>query len=192
MQAEFISLQDVGDALGVDVQTVRRWIKAGRLRAFKPGKEYRVRKADLEEFLRTRQVRPSEERLAEVREKFRPHAEELERYCRRFESGQEEPKEFFAELAAKGFELGGLYKDEMRDIADALGLVRRAGKQDALGLDDDVIVEAAKAEMQENSLMLAALKRYYALGFALADAVGDEEHAEIMRRMSRTLAGAAA
>ena len=42
----------------MDVQTVRRWIQSGKLRAFKPGKEYRVREADLEEFLAAREVRP--------------------------------------------------------------------------------------------------------------------------------------
>jgi len=56
-----ISYRDVhgiADELGVDVQTVRRWIQSGKLRAFKPGKEYRVREADLEEFLAAREVRP--------------------------------------------------------------------------------------------------------------------------------------
>jgi excisionase family DNA binding protein len=56
-----ISYRDVhgiADELGVDVQTVRRWIQSGKLRAFKPGKEYRIREADLEEFLAAREVRP--------------------------------------------------------------------------------------------------------------------------------------
>jgi excisionase family DNA binding protein len=48
----------IADELGVDVQTVRRWIHSGKLKAFKPGKEYRVREADLEEFLAAREVRP--------------------------------------------------------------------------------------------------------------------------------------
>jgi excisionase family DNA binding protein len=48
----------IAEELGVDVQTVRRWIHSGRLRAFKPGKEYRVRESDLEEFLAAREVRP--------------------------------------------------------------------------------------------------------------------------------------
>jgi excisionase family DNA binding protein len=59
-----ISYRDVhgiADELGVDVQTVRRWIQSGKLRAFKPGKEYRVREADLEEFLAAREVRPKAE-----------------------------------------------------------------------------------------------------------------------------------
>jgi excisionase family DNA binding protein len=48
----------IADELGVDVQTVRRWIQSGKLKAFKPGKEYRIREADLEEFLAAREVRP--------------------------------------------------------------------------------------------------------------------------------------
>jgi excisionase family DNA binding protein len=55
---EFLSPQEVGDRIGVSVYTVRRWIHEGRLQALKPGKEYRVRESDLEEFLRAREVRP--------------------------------------------------------------------------------------------------------------------------------------
>jgi excisionase family DNA binding protein len=54
----FRDVHGIADELGVDVQTVRRWIQSGKLKAFKPGKEYRVREADLEEFLAAREVRP--------------------------------------------------------------------------------------------------------------------------------------
>jgi excisionase family DNA binding protein len=53
-----LSPQEAGDQLGVSVYTVRRWIQEGRIPAYKPGKEYRIRERDLEEFLRTREVRP--------------------------------------------------------------------------------------------------------------------------------------
>ncbi len=52
----YLSLQDVGDELGISDQTVRRWVKAGDLAAYKPGKEYRIKGSDLEEFLKTREV----------------------------------------------------------------------------------------------------------------------------------------
>jgi excisionase family DNA binding protein len=55
---EFLSPEEVGERIGVSVYTVRRWVKTGQLRAFKPGKEYRIQKSDLEEFLRAREVRP--------------------------------------------------------------------------------------------------------------------------------------
>ena len=54
----YLSLQEVGDELGVSDQTVRRWVKAGELAAYKPGKEYRIKGSDLEEFLQTREVSP--------------------------------------------------------------------------------------------------------------------------------------
>ncbi len=58
MAEMFLSLHDVGEELGVSVQTVRRWVKAGELAAYQPGKEYRIKSGDLEEFLQTREVRP--------------------------------------------------------------------------------------------------------------------------------------
>jgi excisionase family DNA binding protein len=57
-EEQFLSLEDVAARLQVSDQTVRRWIKSGKLTAYKPGLEYRIREADLEEFLRAREVRP--------------------------------------------------------------------------------------------------------------------------------------
>jgi excisionase family DNA binding protein len=54
----YLSLQEVGNELGVSDQTVRRWVKAGELAAYKPGKEYRIKGSDLEEFLKSREVSP--------------------------------------------------------------------------------------------------------------------------------------
>lgn len=42
--------------LGVDPSTVRRWIEDGRLPAVKPGRDYRIDPADLDELLRMSSV----------------------------------------------------------------------------------------------------------------------------------------
>jgi excisionase family DNA binding protein len=55
------NLEDVAERLQVSERTVRRWIKLGELPAYKPGREYRIRPGDLEEFLQARKVRPNEE-----------------------------------------------------------------------------------------------------------------------------------
>ena len=55
---ELLSAEEVADRVGVSIYTVWRWIKQGKLRAFKPGREYRLREADLEEFLAAREVHP--------------------------------------------------------------------------------------------------------------------------------------
>jgi excisionase family DNA binding protein len=67
-EEQFLSLEDVASRLQVSDQTVRRWIKSGKLTAYKPGLEYRIREADLEEFLRAREVRP----IAPRRSPFEP------------------------------------------------------------------------------------------------------------------------
>ena len=72
----FRDVHGIADELGVDVQTVRRWIQSGKLRAFKPGKEYRVREADLEEFLAAREVRPKAVRSPSQRSLFNGLEEE--------------------------------------------------------------------------------------------------------------------
>lgn len=54
----FHTIPEVARILRVSDQSVRRWIKAGELRATKPGKEYRIGQSDLEEFLRAREPRP--------------------------------------------------------------------------------------------------------------------------------------
>jgi excisionase family DNA binding protein len=102
----YVAPQDVADELGVDVETVRRWIKAGRLRAFKPGKEYRILKSDLEEFLRAREVRPK----APSRSRFEPS----------LFNGLEEERRFGGWIrAALGGEFGAGYEEAKTSLEAA-------------------------------------------------------------------------
>jgi excisionase family DNA binding protein len=50
----FLSLGDVAARLNVSEQTIRRWVKSGRLKAYKPGLEWRIAPEDLDEFLEMR------------------------------------------------------------------------------------------------------------------------------------------
>ena len=56
-QERFYTVEEVGAQLQVSDQTVRRWVKSGKLAAYKPGKEWRIRPSDLEDFLESRKVR---------------------------------------------------------------------------------------------------------------------------------------
>jgi excisionase family DNA binding protein len=53
-EEQLLSLEDVASRLQVSDQTVRRWIKSGKLAAYKPGLEWRIKPSDLEEFLQAR------------------------------------------------------------------------------------------------------------------------------------------
>ena len=53
-EEQLLSLEDVAGRLQVSDQTVRRWIKSGKLAAYKPGLEWRIKPSDLDEFLQSR------------------------------------------------------------------------------------------------------------------------------------------
>lgn len=48
---EILTLKQVAEFLQVSNLTIQRAIQAGRLKAFKPGRDYRIRKEDLIEFI---------------------------------------------------------------------------------------------------------------------------------------------
>jgi excisionase family DNA binding protein len=46
--------------MGVSERTVRRWIKAGRLKAYKPGRDYRIPEAGLRVFIEESEISPKD------------------------------------------------------------------------------------------------------------------------------------
>ena len=51
IDTEFYTAQEVADKLRVNVMTIYRYIKAGKITAYKFGKEYRIDKMEFEDFL---------------------------------------------------------------------------------------------------------------------------------------------
>ncbi len=47
----FLTPQEVSDLLRISTQTVRRWIKEGRLPAYKVGRAWRIKEGDLNRWL---------------------------------------------------------------------------------------------------------------------------------------------
>lgn len=58
MQQEFYLTEEVAETLRVSTMTIYRAIKAGRLTAYKFGKDWRIRKDDLERFLAAHKLSP--------------------------------------------------------------------------------------------------------------------------------------
>lgn len=48
------TLSEVADLFRVTKESVRRWIRSGKLKASRAGREYKVSRHDLEEFYRAR------------------------------------------------------------------------------------------------------------------------------------------
>jgi excisionase family DNA binding protein len=49
---EFYRAEDLAQKLGVNIMTIYRYIKAGKLKAHKIGKEFRIAKDEFERFLK--------------------------------------------------------------------------------------------------------------------------------------------
>lgn len=52
-QKEFYKAEELAEMLQVNIMTIYRYIKAGKLQAYKIGKEYRIDKKTLDEFLKS-------------------------------------------------------------------------------------------------------------------------------------------
>lgn len=52
IEEQYYSIEEVAKTLKVAYLTVYRWVQAKKLFALKAGKQYRIRKADLDTFLR--------------------------------------------------------------------------------------------------------------------------------------------
>jgi len=50
-EKEFYTAQELADKLRVNIMTIYRYIKAGKLKAYKFGKEFRIQKDDYEKFI---------------------------------------------------------------------------------------------------------------------------------------------
>jgi len=50
-QKEFYTAKELADKLRVNIMTIYRYIKAGKLKAYKIGKEFRIDKEEFNKFL---------------------------------------------------------------------------------------------------------------------------------------------
>jgi excisionase family DNA binding protein len=48
---QWLSVEEIAKELHVPVDTIRAWIRVKKLKAYRPGKEYRVKREDLDKFL---------------------------------------------------------------------------------------------------------------------------------------------
>src|SRR5215204_2689195 len=58
MEERHWSLSEVAGLMGVSERTVRRWIKSGKLRAYKPGRDYRIPESALRQFVEQSEISP--------------------------------------------------------------------------------------------------------------------------------------
>jgi excisionase family DNA binding protein len=70
MEDRQLSLSEVAGLMGVSERTVRRWIKAGKLRAYKPGRDYRIPEGGLRQFIAESEISPKGESRSSLEPSF--------------------------------------------------------------------------------------------------------------------------
>ena len=58
MPERIYTLEEAAKWLGFHRNTLKKWIASGELVATRPGKEFRIRQSDLDDFLRRKQIKP--------------------------------------------------------------------------------------------------------------------------------------
>jgi putative molybdopterin biosynthesis protein len=53
-EEQYYSIEEVSKLLKVAYLTVYRWIQAGKLKSNKAGKQYRIKKSELDKFIKTK------------------------------------------------------------------------------------------------------------------------------------------
>ena len=56
MNQNYLTTKDIAEKLGFTTKAVTLWIKEGKLKALRFGKDYRITQEDFEEFLKNSQV----------------------------------------------------------------------------------------------------------------------------------------
>ena len=58
---EWLTLAQIADELKLHIETVREWVRTKRLTAYRVGRDYRVKRADLDKFLEERRTKPDDQ-----------------------------------------------------------------------------------------------------------------------------------
>jgi excisionase family DNA binding protein len=58
---EWLTLAQIAEELKLHIETVREWVRTKRLTAYRVGRDYRVKRADLDKFLEERRTKPNDQ-----------------------------------------------------------------------------------------------------------------------------------
>lgn len=76
MEKQHLSLSEAADALNISERTARRWIKSGKLRAYKPGRDYWIPESAIKELVEESEVHPKAESRSLLEPSFNDVLEE--------------------------------------------------------------------------------------------------------------------
>ena len=80
MEERQLSLGEAAERLDISERTARRWIKSGKLRAYKPGRDYRIPESALTELMRESETSPKAPAPSPLEPSFNDVLSEVRRF----------------------------------------------------------------------------------------------------------------
>ncbi len=126
MEERHLSLSEATEVLGISERTAYRWIKSGKLRAYKPGRDYRIPESAISDMMKRSEAYPKvqpplpfeggEQRREDV---YTPWLEFVGRFADRWE----------AKIAVGAFDRGAM-SEFISTLEDILPILNRLGLQE--------------------------------------------------------------
>src|SRR5215212_9715525 len=148
MEERLVPLSTVAGRLGVSERTVRRWIKAGKLKATRPGRDYRIPESALRELVEEGEVSPKAPAPPSQRSLF--NGEERRAFierCERYVAARVAHYENRLAVAKNGgrFAVKALRDDAFEEFSQFCDLTN--GELLERWLEDPEVPEAVKEEL---------------------------------------------
>jgi excisionase family DNA binding protein len=162
MEERHVPLSTVAGRLGVSERTVRRWIKAGKLKATRPGRDYRIPESALRELIEEGEVSPKESgRSAPEPSLFNgledaAQAEALQEALAVLFQGLARRGQAIVEQSLREGPSEALSKEVEEYYKEVVALHRIKGGRDIFGRDSDELAEA-EAAYQEVEARIQAM-----------------------------------
>lgn len=118
MEERHLSLSQVAEVMGKNERTIRRWIKSGKLRAYKPGRDYLIPQSALEELLEGSEVFPKLQARLPLLDEEASEEALVERRVRAFLSSHPSEEERVRTLERTANIIGGYNERWRLEIAE--------------------------------------------------------------------------
>jgi excisionase family DNA binding protein len=180
MEDRQLSLSEVAGLMGVSERTVRRWIKSGKLRAYKPGRDYRIPETAVRTFVEESEISPKARRSSLEPSLFNGLEDE-----RRLDNeaalavlfrGLARRARLIVERSRREGPSAELGEEAAALHAEASALYRLRGPRDIRGTGSDELADAVDAYEEVEGTIQAMLRQ---------DVVATDEEREIARRFRR-------
>jgi excisionase family DNA binding protein len=180
MEERYLSLSEAADALDISERTAYRWIKTGKLRAYKPGRDYWIPESALAELVEESEVRPKAPRRSPSEPSFNDVLEEERR------------SRYLNAWRAFVWKLEQRWKEEppqtSRDIAVVLDTMQALVDEGAFGQPQDQITATDWRTASEGIELQALFLGLQRLN-AIADTVKGDETAQQRRELLQAVPG---